>query len=149
MSSHHSKSRVCLLCDALTALGIMQEMITTTANDSSAEFVACIRRGPFAIPEEVEKIEYLLSRKRTVRAPAERHALYHVISYQRRVHAIKHLFFNRAKKTPIGRLIDWWDRVRLSCHNFCVNASRCPEQHTHSPLCCSLRNGGPAARRPA
>ena len=106
-------------------------MVTITANDSSSEFISCVRRGPFAIPDcasgcdsntwlgwlptlsllclsttntqdEGERIEYLLSRKRTLRAPAERHSVYHVLSYQRRLNVIKHMFFARGSRTPLG-----------------------------------------------
>ena len=110
-----------------------KEMVTITANDSSAEFIAHVRRGPFAMPasdldsacggnwghevnvfspscchasarpkDENEQIEYLLSRKRALRAPAERHSVLHVLSYQRRVNAIKNIFFARDSKTPLG-----------------------------------------------
>ena len=90
--------------------GLMQTMLTVTLNDSSPELAACIRRGPFAIPDEHEMVEYLLNRKRTIRAPAEKHGVYHVIAYQRRLHQIKAEFFARAGDTPLGRLKDWWDR---------------------------------------
>jgi hypothetical protein len=53
--------------------------------------------------DEDERIEYLLSRKRTLRAQAEKHAVLHVLSYQRRVNAIKHIFFARGVKTPLGQ----------------------------------------------
>ena len=45
-------------------LGLMQTMVTVTANDSSPEMLAAIRRGPLAEPTEREHLEYLLSRKR-------------------------------------------------------------------------------------
>ena len=45
-------------------LGMMQTMITVTANDSSPEMLASIRRGPFAKPTDTEQIEYLLTRPR-------------------------------------------------------------------------------------
>ena len=56
-----------------------------TANDGAPELVACIRRGPFAVADEAESIDYLLSRKRAVRAPTEKHSVLHVLSYQRRI----------------------------------------------------------------
>ena len=90
--------------------GLMQTMLTVTLNDSSPELAACIRRGPFAIPDEHEMVEYLLNGKRTIRAPAEKHGVYHVIAYQRRLHQIKAKFFARASDTPSGLLKDWWDR---------------------------------------
>ena len=86
-------------------------MLTITANDSSPELAACIRRGPFAIPDEHETIEYLLGRKRIIRAPAEQYGVFHVISYQRRLNYIKNEFFSRSSSTPLGDLMDWWDRT--------------------------------------
>ena len=44
-------------------LGLMQAMVTVTANDSSPEMLAAIRRGPFAEPTDDEFIEYLLTKK--------------------------------------------------------------------------------------
>jgi hypothetical protein len=79
-----------------------EEMVTCTANDSSSELIASVRRGPFTIPDENERVEYLLSRKRALRAPIEKHAVLHVLSYQRRVNAIKNVFFARGSKTPLG-----------------------------------------------
>ncbi len=104
--------------------------MTITANDSSSELTSCVRRGPFAIPDrpldhersggrktrlctlapfvylpsqdEDERLQYLLSRKRTLRAPAEKHSVLHVLSYQRRVNTIKQVFFARGSKTPLG-----------------------------------------------
>ena len=96
-------------------LGIMQSMVTITANDGSPELAACIRRGPFAIADENEQLEYMLSRKRSFRAPAERHSVLHVLSYQRRVNAIKNEFFARGCATPLGELRDWWDRTEANC----------------------------------
>ena len=56
-------------------------------------------------------VEYLLSRKRIIRAAAEHHGVYHVISYQRRLNAIKNEFFARQRETPLGKFLDWWDRT--------------------------------------
>ena len=55
--------------------------VTVTANDSSPEMLAAIRRGPFAEPSEEELIEYLLQRKRRdqERPPFENYSL--VIHY--------------------------------------------------------------------
>ena len=36
--------------------GLMQEMVTLTMNDSSAELIATVRRGPFAIPTDEERL---------------------------------------------------------------------------------------------
>ena len=77
----------------------MQTMLTITQNDSSPELVAAVRRGPFAEPDMHERVEYLLSRKRTIRAAAENHGVYHVICYQRRLNNIKNEFFRRDTHT--------------------------------------------------
>ena len=61
------------------------------------------------MPTHVESVEYLLSRKRIIRAPAEKHGVYHVIAYQRRLTYIKNEFFARHCSTPIGYLKDWWE----------------------------------------
>ena len=37
--------------------GLMQTMLTVTANDGSPELAACVRRGPFAVPDEHERVE--------------------------------------------------------------------------------------------
>ena len=94
-------------------LGLMQTMVTVTANDSSPEMLAAIRRGPFAEPTDEEFVEYLLTRKRRdqERPAFENHSLEHVLSFQRRVNAIKTNFMDRSKKTPLGRVRDWWDRT--------------------------------------
>jgi hypothetical protein len=94
-------------------LGLMQAMVTVTANDSSPEMLAAIRRGPFAEPTPEEMIEYIVTRKRreSERPRFELFALEHVLSFQRRVHALKKHFFRRGVKTPLGRLREWWDRT--------------------------------------
>jgi len=88
---------------------IRLHVITKQALHIHKQAPACIRRGPFAIPDAHEKLEYLLSRKRTIRATAEQHGVYHVISYQRRLNSIKNEFFRRDMSTPIGKVQDWWD----------------------------------------
>ena len=95
--------------------GLRQTMLTATANDGSPELAACVRRGPFAVPDEHERVEYLMSRKRIIRAAAENHGVYHVISYQRRLNFIKNEFFGRDSETPLGKLMDWWDRTEGLC----------------------------------
>ena len=94
-------------------LGLMQAMVTVTHNDSCPEMLAAIRRGPFATPTEEESIEYLLKRKPRDRArPAfEQHSLEHVLSFQRRGYNMKKKFMVRNKRTPLGRIMDWWDRT--------------------------------------
>ena len=91
----------------------MQTMVTVTANDSSPEMLASIRRGPFATPTEEELIEYLIKRKPRdkARPEFETHSLEHVLSFQRRVHHMKAKFMVRNSSTPLGILQDWWDRT--------------------------------------
>ena len=53
-----------------------------------------------------------MRKKRDAQRPAvEQHSLEHVLSFQRRVKAIKQWFMNRNKKTPLGRVREWWDRT--------------------------------------
>ena len=94
-------------------LGLMHTMVTITANDSSSEMLAAVRRGPFAEPTPDEHLEYLLSTKAPwkERPRFEDFSLEHVLSFQRRVHAVKTQFFRRDAKTPLGRLREWWDRT--------------------------------------
>ena len=91
---------------------MMQAMVTITFNDFVPEMLASARRGPFAEPDEVERVEYLLTRLKSerTRVDHENYALEHVLSYQRRVAATKESFMRRGKKTPLGILSDWWDR---------------------------------------
>ena len=85
--------------------------VTLTANDGSPELAAACRRGPFAIPDDNELLDYLLSRRRSGRASAEQHSVFHVISYQRRLSMVKNDFFARGCVTPLGITADWWDRT--------------------------------------
>ena len=95
-------------------LGLMQAMLTQSHNDRCPEMLAAVRRGPFSAPTSDEMIEYLLTRRRRVqeRPAFESHSLEHVLSYQRRIQATKTHFMKRGKRSPLGRLIDWWDRRR-------------------------------------
>ena len=104
----------------------MQTMVTVTANDSSPEMLASIRRGPFATPTEEELIEYLIKRKPRdkARPEFETHSLEHVLSFQRRVHHMKAKFMVRNSSTPLGILHDWWDRTPILLVGICVG-SRC------------------------
>ena len=72
------------------------------------------------MPDEHERLEYLLSRKRIIRAAAENHGVYHVISYQKRLNHIKNEFFGRDVTTPMGKLKDWWDRTEAQDTFFTV-----------------------------
>ena len=58
-------------------------------------------------------IEYLLARKRRdqERPPYEHYSLEHVLSFQRRVTALKEQFFKRGESTPLGKVQDYWDRT--------------------------------------
>lgn len=122
-------------------LGLMQTMVTVTANDSSPEMLAAIRRGPFAEPSDEEFVEYLLTRKRRdqERPAFENHSLEHVLSFQRRVNAIKTNFMDRNKKTPLGQIRDWWDRTEaqmraaLHAHILCWFKLRTPPDD-YTPL---------------
>ena len=117
----------------------MQIMVTITQNNRNAEMLAAVRRdsffarfcslgrtllrradsnsrgrrGPFSPPTAQEKIEYLLTRlpKTETRKYFEKHALEHVMSFQRRVVACKREFLARQKKTPLGIVEDYWDRL--------------------------------------
>ena len=93
-------------------MGLMQVMVTLTANDTCPEMLAAIRRGPLAKPTNDELIEYLLARKRRdqERPPYEHYSLEHVLSFQRRVKAVKQFFFKRGVVTPLGIVQDFWDR---------------------------------------
>jgi len=84
-----------------------------TANSNSAELIATVKRGPFATPTAEERLHYLLSRIRTSRVPVEQYSVLHVLSYQRRLAFLKHVFFARGVSTPLGELIDWWDSLTL------------------------------------
>ena len=77
-----------------------------------------MRRGPFAVPTETEKIEYLLGRvpKSYRRSPFEQFPLEHVLSYQRRITAIKKHFMARGKMSPLGVVYDFWDRTEVAEH---------------------------------
>ena len=94
-------------------MGLMNTMVTITHNDSCPEMLATIRRGPFAVPTEDEMLESYLGIKPPGRRrpEAEHYALEHVLSYQRRVHAVKKDFMPRNKRGPLGWLLDWWDRT--------------------------------------
>ena len=78
--------------------------VTITQHDRLAEMPAAVRRGPLAMPDELEKIEYLLTRTKKGQAVwrFDRFALEHTLSYQRRVHAIKANFMVRQQQTPLG-----------------------------------------------
>ena len=78
-----------------------------------ADFNSYVRRGPFSPPTAQEKIEYLLTRlpKTEARKDFESHALEHVMSFQRRVVACKREFLARQKRTPLGIVEDYWDKL--------------------------------------
>ena len=103
-------------------MGLMSTMVTITHNDNCPEMLAVIRRGPFATPTEDEMLECYLGIKppNSKRPDAEHYALEHVLSYQRRVKAVKDEFMPRNKRGPLGWVADWWDRteaqVRAALH---------------------------------
>ena len=86
-------------------------MTTVTQNDSSSEMLAAIRRGPLAPPTEDEQLEYLVGihDMDSSRPEFERYAYEHVLSYQRRVQALKKEFMQRYRTTPRGVYTDLWD----------------------------------------
>ena len=86
--------------------------ITRTFNDFAPEMLASARRGPFAEPGEVERVEYLLTRLKSerTRVDHENYALEHVLNYQRRVADTKASFMRGGKKTPLGIINEWWVR---------------------------------------
>ena len=104
---HQHKDLVALTEES--ELGMMQAMVTITFNDLVPDMLANARRGPFAEPDEVEKVEYLLTRLRSdkKRDDHENYALEHVLSYQRRVAMTKESFMRRGKRTPLGIYEDW------------------------------------------
>jgi hypothetical protein len=131
---HRQQKDVFALSDA-TELGLMQAMITITHNDSAPEMLAAVRRGPFAAPTPAEEIEYLMGRKDVgqKRPDFEAHAVEHVLSYQRRVHAVKSNFMTVNKTTPLGVMRDWWDRTEAQMR---------AALHAHI-LCCFRRKREP------
>jgi len=128
-------------------LGLMQAMVTVTHNDSCPEMLAAIRRGPFAKPREEEFIEYLLKRKPRDRSRPEfeQFSLEHVLSFQRRVYHMKQKFMVRNRLTPLGRLIDWWDRTEaqmraaLHSHILCWFQHRDPHKQQAEDVCTYTR----------
>ena len=72
-----------------------------------------VRRGAFAKPTPTEQLEYLFTRvsKKDSRKDFEKHALEHVLSFQRRILASKKCFLARGKRTPLGIPEDYWDRT--------------------------------------
>ena len=100
-------------------MGLMTTMVTITHNDNCPEMLAVIRRGPFAEPTEDEMLESYMGIKPShrKRPEAEHHALEHVLSYQRRVHAVKQEFMPRNRRGPLGWLLDWWDRTEAQMRN--------------------------------
>ena len=137
---------------------LMQAMVTISHNDGCAEMLAAIRRGPGSPPTNEELIEYLVARKRhdQERPPAEHYSLEHVLSYQRRIHAVKHYFFKRGKRTPLGRMADWWDRteaqMRGSLHAHILVwfwRRTLPARFTHlTPIARDLKTTTPSRQRP-
>ena len=87
--------------------------VTITHHDRIPEMLAAVRRGPFAAPTEFEKVEFLFTRVKKGQSAVrfDRYGLEHALSYQRRVHAIKVHFLKRYHDTPLGEVIDYWDRT--------------------------------------
>ncbi len=95
-------------------MGLMNAMLTQSHNDKNPEMLAHVKRGPLAPPTKEEQIKYLLTSKRRDEdriLNSNYYAMEHVISYQRRIQATKQNFLQRGKRTPLGILKDWWDRL--------------------------------------
>ena len=109
----HRRQRDVLAMTDDAELGLMQTMVTLSHNDNCAEMLAAIRGGLFAEPTAEEQLEYLLGRKAkgSKRPDWEHFAYEHVLSFQRRVHAMKERFMPRHKKSPLGIIEDFWDRT--------------------------------------
>ena len=92
--------------DALTRLSVGSNISSEELTISSLKPKLVGRYGGFGI-------EYLLGRtKKTERRAAfERCPLEHVLSYQRRISLIKHNFLMRGSTTPLGKILDFWDRT--------------------------------------
>ena len=85
-------------------------------NNRSAEVLAVVRRGPFAMPTQMEQLEYLFTRvpRTDSRKDFEKHSLEHVLSFQRRILHTKKAFLYRGRRTPLGIVEDYWDRTEVS-----------------------------------
>ena len=106
--------------------------------------LATLRRGPLAAPTEEERLEFLLTRKKknvNLRKGMEQHAMEHVLSFQRRVAAIKKDFLPRGKRTPLGIPLDYWDRTEAQQRGACI---RTPSFCVRSVR---LRRGGGVSTR--
>ena len=92
--------------DALTILSVGCRTRAAELGISSLKLKLVGRYGGLGI-------EYLLGRtKKTERRAAfERCPLEHVLSYQRRISLIKHNFLMRGSTTPLGKILDFWDRT--------------------------------------
>ena len=108
-------------------------LVTITHNNRCGEMLATLRRGPLAASTEEERLEFLLTRKKksvNLRKGLEVHAMEHVLSFQRRVAAIKLHFLPRGKPTPLGIPLDYWDRTE---------AQQRGALHSHTLVWCKKR----------
>ena len=102
--------------DAITddaEAGLMNMMVTFTHNNQCAEMLAAVRRGPFALPTNLERIEHLLRRKpaNASRKDFEKFGCEHVINFQQRMHDNKMWFLKRDSPSPLGIVQNYWDRT--------------------------------------
>ena len=136
----------------------MNLMVTFTHNNQCAEMLAAVRRGPFALPTKLERIEHLLRRKpaNASRKDFEKFGCEHVISFQRRMHENKRRFFKRGSPSPLGIVHNCWDRTEaqqrgcLHSHTLVWCKPRLPAGHwvalTHAPR--TVSGKGPKQRPP-
>ena len=91
----------------------MQCMVTVTHMDNVPEIRASARDGPLARPTEEDKVAHLLTRTRKADSPMNCTDLVmeHVLSFQRRMLAIKKEFLTRGKPSPLGVPVDYVDRT--------------------------------------
>ena len=91
----------------------MQCMITITHVNTVPEIRAAVRGGPFAKPTFDDQIAHLLTRIPKAESPLHcaDYPVEHVLSFQRRTHAIKKEFLTRGKPSPVGETVDHADRT--------------------------------------
>ena len=126
----------------------MNCMVTVTHMNNVPEIRAAVRGGPFARPTEEDKIAHLLTRIRKDDSPLRcaDHPVEHVLSYQRRVHAIKKEFLTRGKQSPLGLTIDYADRTEVpnpvACAQTCFASVHFALVMLHYCLCVCVSRCG-------
>ena len=124
----------------------MQCMVTVTHMDNVPEIRAPAREGcPFARPTQEDMIAHLLTRTRKGESAVQCTdlAMEHVLSYQRRVLAIKKEFLTRGKPSPLGVVVDFVDRTEVRAPpSFFPSPRESTEVHAVAPRVC-LHLGAP------